>query len=103
MSHPRTTTNAMNQAARMIVGRRVQNRRLAKGLTQAALAKRCGWVNRQQVAQIESGESGFNVGTAYVVAAALDTEAWDLMPPLSWVLHHARETVELTEDGLRVR
>lgn len=54
----------------MVLGVVLKSARLEKGLSQAALAKKCG-LQRAYVASIERGEKAITVETANRVAAAM--------------------------------
>jgi transcriptional regulator with XRE-family HTH domain len=67
---------------RQNLGQRIGELRQAKGLTQAALAKKCA-VTFQFISQIEKGETTTNptLDTLISIAAALNVEMRDLFEP----------------------
>jgi transcriptional regulator with XRE-family HTH domain len=71
----------VNTAIALRVSARVRARRISSRLTQQQLADRLG-VTRQYVNAIEHGARVPSLETLYEFAAALKSEAWDLLPSM---------------------
>lgn len=67
---PRTTVSAPHAAA---VGLQIRQARVARGLTQTALAERLQ-VSSAYVSRVEAGQANATVGALARIAAALDAE-----------------------------
>ena len=73
------------------IGARVRARRDELGLTQEALALRCGYSNRSSINKIENGGNALNMDTIRKLADALDV-------PVSWLIGEENTT---TADVIR--
>jgi transcriptional regulator with XRE-family HTH domain len=78
------------------VGERIQERRRQLEMTRTQLADAAG-VLRTTVANIETGRQRIPLHILYKIAASLDMEAYDLMPPKAEV--GLRGAISLDIDG----
>lgn len=63
-----------------IVGQRIQNLRISKGLTQVDLVGKIdGEIDTTNISRIESGRTNPTIFTLYRIANALDVELKDLL------------------------
>ena len=58
----------------MTVGDRIRDARLAKGMTQEELAKRCGYTNRSTISKIEKNVCETRLSTVEKIAKVLDVD-----------------------------
>ena len=79
---------------KVVVGKKVQDKRLSLGLTQEQLAERLG-KSLRFVTEIERGAVGVSIGTLLALCGALKTTPNDLLLPqektptsdLDWLIH----------------
>lgn len=84
--HPRDDRVAATvEAADRFLGSRIRQLRLEAGLSQAALAERCG-VAYQQLAKYERGENGVSAARLFLLAEALCASPATLFDGLEEVL-----------------
>lgn len=62
------------QEHREILGKKIEQLRLAKGMTQGELAKKAGFSGRSAINNIEKAHSGINVGRLPDLARALGVD-----------------------------
>lgn len=82
------------QEQREILGRKIEDLRKAKGMTQEELAKKAGFSGRAAINNIEKGHSGINVGRLPDLARALGVD------PL--VLFDHDKQPDFTIDGVLI-
>lgn len=79
------------QEQRVILGQKIRELRLAKGMTQEELARKAGFRGRAAINSIEKAHSGINVGRLPDLARALGVD------PL--VLFDSDKTPDFTLEG----
>lgn len=89
-----TPVNRMNRAAAILIGRRIRQQRLSRGMTMQELGERAGLRNANQKSYVNSLEKatrqeGMRLGTLFALAIALGCEVADLLPPTCEVLEGA--------------
>jgi transcriptional regulator with XRE-family HTH domain len=77
-SSPRSRIVTSQTAALQTLGRRIRQRREQTGLSQEAMAERCG-VHRTYYSAIERGERNVTVLTLLRISRGLGTDIGDLM------------------------
>ena len=82
------------QEQRTIIGKKVEQLRLEKGMTQGELAIKAGFKGRGAINNIEKGHSGINVGKLPDLARALGVD------PL--VLFDNDKSLDYVADGILV-
>lgn len=94
-----TVVLAMTAAVGRHVGQRVRERRVAAGLSMSQLAERAGLKGgKQGIYKIETAmDTGARLGSIYAIAAALDIDPSDLMPPLNVVLNESSVALRQAE------
>jgi len=70
--------NKQKEAARKIFARNLRKKRLAKGLSQEALAALCG-LHRTYIGSVERGERNISIDNMDKIALALDCTIPDLL------------------------
>lgn len=82
------------QEQREILGKKIQELRIAKGMTQGELAQKAGFSGRAAINNIEKAHSGINVGRLPDLARALGVD------PL--VLFDDDKQPDFTADGVLI-
>lgn len=81
-SHPRSRRVASQTPALQTLGRRVRERRERAGLSQEAMAEKCG-VHRTYYSAVERGERNVTVLTLLRISHGLETDVGDLVAGLT--------------------
>lgn len=87
---PPTDPRQAAEHYRAAVGRRLQQVRRERKLSQEALADLVG-LHRAYMGHLEQGRRNFPIDTLYRLARALDVEPADLLPPTTQVTAGGRE------------
>jgi transcriptional regulator with XRE-family HTH domain len=73
-----------NREAQERFGANVEGLRQRRGMSVEALAELCQ-LDREEIAEILSGEAEASANTAYLLAGALDVDPADLFQGMTWV------------------
>ncbi len=72
--------NYRNDVKLKIIGEKIRNYRLAKGLTQADLAFECNEKDWSQISRMERGLVNFTISYLLLIAEVLEISPKDLLP-----------------------
>lgn len=82
------------------IGERIKRLRTGKGLSQAQVAKLCGWSGASRLANYESGTRNVGADDAIAIAKALGTTPSELLfgdsgDPSKWLSERQRKVLDL--------
>ncbi len=101
--HEEDTAEARRLAQEVdrLVGQRIRERRLARGITQQGLAKALG-ISYQQVQKYENGTNRISAGRLFVLARLLGADVADFFPTKEETTEANRvgSLVEFSEDAV---
>lgn len=96
-----TVALRMNRASAILIGKKIKEIRLKKGISQRTLCVRAGLQNvnpKQYIHAIENAtrQAGSRMGTLYAIAYALECEVYEIVPTINEVMNagEIRNTIQ---------
>lgn len=89
-----TVALRMNRASAILIGKKIKEIRLKKGMSQRTLCVKAGLQNanpKQYIHAIENAtrQAGSRMGTLYAIAYALECEVYEIVPTIDEVMKAA--------------